>query len=144
MVSFPECHNFALILTVFEKHMKNHETRILVVDDEPDVLEFLKYNLNKEGFKVATTQNGKSVIEKARNLHPQLILLDIMMPGMDGMETCRILREDPKFKETLIAFLTARNEDYSQIAGLETGAGDYITKPVKPRLLIIEEKKIMG
>ena len=110
--------------------------KILLVDDEPDILEFMEYNLKKENYGVFKANNGKEAIEKAKQEHPDLIILDIMMPEMDGIETCRMLRDMPEFKNTLIAFLTARNEDYSQIAGFDVGADDYITKPIKPRVLI--------
>ena len=110
--------------------------KILLVDDEPDILEFMEYNLKKENYVIFKASNGKEAIEKAKKEHPDLIILDIMMPEMDGIETCRMLREMPEFKNTMIAFLTARNEDYSQIAGFDVGADDYITKPIKPRVLI--------
>jgi two-component system, OmpR family, alkaline phosphatase synthesis response regulator PhoP len=110
--------------------------KILLVDDEPDILEFMEYNLRKENYDVVKANNGKEAISKAKKEHPDLIILDIMMPEMDGIETCRQLREMPDFKNTIIAFLTARNEDYSQIAGFDTGADDYITKPIKPRVLV--------
>jgi two-component system alkaline phosphatase synthesis response regulator PhoP len=110
--------------------------KILVVDDEPDILEFLSYNLEKEGFQVITAENGRQGVEKAKKEQPDIILLDVMMPEMDGIEACRTLREMPQFEHTIIAFLTARTEDYSQIAGFETGADDYISKPVKPRVLV--------
>src|SRR5947207_9045526 len=110
--------------------------KILLVDDEPDILEFMEYNLRKENYDVIKASNGKEAIALAKRENPDLIILDIMMPEMDGIETCRQLREIPAFKNTLIAFLTARNEDYSQIAGFETGADDYITKPIKPRVLV--------
>jgi two-component system alkaline phosphatase synthesis response regulator PhoP len=110
--------------------------KILLVDDEPDILEFMEYNLKKENYIISKAGNGKEAIEKALKEHPDLIILDIMMPEMDGIEACRALREIPEFKNTLIAFLTARNEDYSQIAGFDVGADDYITKPIKPRVLI--------
>jgi two-component system, OmpR family, alkaline phosphatase synthesis response regulator PhoP len=109
---------------------------ILVVDDEPDILEFLDYNLKREGFEVVLASNGKDAIEKAIESKPDLILLDIMMPEMDGIETCRELRAMPDFRNTLIAFLTARGEDFTQISGFDAGADDYITKPIKPRLLV--------
>ncbi|MFM2135930.1 MAG: hypothetical protein RL021_1330 [Bacteroidota bacterium] len=112
------------------------QKKILLVDDEPDILEFMHYNLQKEGFEVLLAHNGKEALAVARKERPDLIILDIMMPEMDGIETCRVLREDRELKDTLIAFLTARNEDYSQIAGFEVGADDYITKPIKPRVLI--------
>jgi len=110
--------------------------KILVVDDEPDILEFMEYNLKQENYDVIKASNGKEAISRAVNEKPDLIILDIMMPVQDGIETCRQLREMPGFKNTLIAFLTARNEDYSQIAGFEVGADDYITKPIKPRVLV--------
>jgi len=109
---------------------------ILIVDDEEDILEILRYNLQKEGFNVEVASNGPDGIEKAKQFHPDLIILDVMMPGMDGIEVCEILRRTPGFETTLVCFLTARAEDYSQIAGLDAGADDYIAKPVKPRVLI--------
>ncbi len=116
--------------------MKNERLKILLVDDEPDILEFMEYNLKKENYDVHKANNGKEAIVKAKQTSPDLIVLDIMMPEMDGIETCRALREIPQFKNTMIAFLTARNEDYSQIAGFDVGADDYITKPIKPKVLI--------
>lgn len=110
--------------------------KVLIVDDEQDVLEFLSYNLSKEGFEVFKADNGRAGVELAKKENPDVILLDVMMPEMDGIETCRNLREQPQFENTIIAFLTARTEDYSQIAGFETGADDYISKPIKPRVLI--------
>lgn len=109
---------------------------VLIIDDEKDILEIIKYNLTKEGFAVETAENGIEGIEKAKSFKPDLILLDVMMPQMDGVEVCEILRRTPGFESTLICFLTARAEDYSQIAGLDAGADDYIAKPVKPRVLI--------
>lgn len=111
-------------------------TKILIVDDESDILEFLKYNFEKENFKVFTALNGVEGKKIAIKENPDLIILDIMMPGMDGVELCKDLRELPEFENTLIIFLTARGEDYSQITGFEVGADDYITKPVRPRVLI--------
>jgi two-component system, OmpR family, alkaline phosphatase synthesis response regulator PhoP len=110
--------------------------KILIVDDEKDILEFLKYNFEKENFKVFTAINGVEGKKVAIKENPDLIILDIMMPGMDGVELCKDLRELPEFENTLIIFLTARGEDYSQITGFEVGADDYITKPVRPRVLI--------
>lgn len=110
--------------------------KILLVDDEPDILEIMEYNLKKENYEVHKAMNGKDAIAKATSVKPDLIILDIMMPEQDGIETCRQLREKEEFKQTLIAFLTARNEDYSQVAGFEVGADDYITKPIKPRVLV--------
>lgn len=109
---------------------------ILIIDDEIDILEILKYNLVKEGFTVEVAANGMDGIEIAKNFHPDLIILDVMMPQMDGIEVCEALRKLPGFESTLICFLTARGEDYSQIAGLDAGADDYISKPVKPRVLV--------
>src|SRR5688572_25166096 len=115
--------------------MINSDYKILLVDDEPDILEFLSYNLKKEGYKVYTAGNGKDAITIAKGELPHLVVMDVMMPGMDGIETCREMREIDGLKKSLIAFLTARNEDYSQIAGFDVGADDYITKPIKPRVL---------
>jgi two-component system, OmpR family, alkaline phosphatase synthesis response regulator PhoP len=116
---------------------------ILIVDDEPDILEFLEYNLLKAGYDVALAENGNKAIEKAIEINPDLILLDIMMPDKDGIETCTTLRNMPEFKNTLIVFLTARSEDFSQLAGFEAGADDYVTKPIKPRILISRIKAIL-
>jgi two-component system alkaline phosphatase synthesis response regulator PhoP len=121
----------------------NNEYKILLVDDEPDILEFLSYNLKKEGFNVYTANNGKEAIAVAKKENPQVIILDVMMPDMDGIETCREIREIPGLKDVMIAFLTARNEDYSQIAGFEVGADDYINKPIKPRVLISRIKALL-
>ncbi|MDZ4845498.1 MAG: response regulator transcription factor [Chitinophagales bacterium] len=118
-------------------------SRILIVDDEADILEFVQYNLRKEGYDTEIADNGKAAIEKAKKFHPHLILLDIMMPVMDGIETCRELRANAQFKNTIIAFLTARSEDYSQIAGFDVGADDYITKPIKPRVLMSRIKALL-
>lgn len=115
--------------------MENNQQLILIVDDEDDILEFVSYNLKKEGFKVITASNGIDAIKTAKENLPHLIILDVMMPGMDGIETCRELRHIAALNETIITFFTARNEDYSLIAGLEAGADDYITKPIKPRVL---------
>lgn len=116
--------------------MSEKAFKVLIVDDEQDILEFLSYNLEKEGFEVYTAENGKVGVEKAKKNNPDIVLLDVMMPEMDGIEACRQLRELPQFSNTIIAFLTARTEDYSQIAGFETGADDYISKPIKPRVLV--------
>ena len=110
--------------------------RILLVDDEKDILEFIGYNLKKEGYEVYSATNGKDAIRMAGEILPHLILLDVMMPGMDGMETCEEMRKDARLNQTIIAFLTARGEDYSQIAGFEAGGDDYITKPIKPKVLL--------
>ena len=123
--------------------MGSNNFKILLVDDEPDILEFMVYNIQKEGYEVYTAQNGKEAIEKAKKVNPHLIILDVMMPEMDGIETCEILRQDKKLQNTIIAFLTARGEDYSQIAGFDAGGDDYITKPVKPKVLISRIKALL-
>lgn len=110
--------------------------KILLVDDEPDILEFLKYNLEKSNYQVFTADNGEEGVKIALSTQPDLILLDVMMPKMDGMEVCSIIREEKNIEQPIIAFLTSRSEDYSQIAGFEVGADDYITKPIRPRVLI--------
>ncbi|MEM6769832.1 MAG: response regulator transcription factor [Bacteroidota bacterium] len=117
--------------------------KILLVDDEPDILEILKYNLKKEGYEVATAGNGEEGLRRAEEFQPDLIILDIMMPVMDGVEVCRQLRAKPNFNNTIITFLTAREEDYSQIAALDTGGDDYITKPIRPRVLMSRVKALL-
>lgn len=123
--------------------MSSENNKILLVDDEPDILEFISYNLVKEGFEVFTSNNGKEAIKLAQKERPDLIILDVMMPDLDGIETCRVIRETPELKDVLIAFLTARNEDYSQIAGFDAGADDYINKPIKPRVLVSRVKALL-
>ncbi len=123
--------------------MNNSDFTLLLVDDEPDILEFVGYNLKKEGYKVLTANNGAEGLKVAKKEKPQLILLDVMMPGMDGIETCDQLRKVPDLENTLIAFLTARGEDYSQVAGFDAGADDYITKPIKPKVLISRIKALL-
>lgn len=110
--------------------------RILIVDDEKDISDLIAYNLNREGYQVFTASNGKLAIEKAKEVNPDLIILDVMMPVMDGIEACRIMRSMPEFKSTFMVFLTARSEEYSEIAGFNVGADDYIAKPIKPRALM--------
>jgi two-component system alkaline phosphatase synthesis response regulator PhoP len=117
--------------------------KILLVDDEPDILEFLGYNLKKEGFTVFTAHNGKDAIKLALDNLPHLIILDVMMPGMDGIETCEEIKKQPTLKNCLVAFLTARGEDYSQIAGFDAGADDYITKPIKPKVLVSRARALL-
>ena len=109
---------------------------ILLVDDEKDILDFLSYNLSKEGYKVYTALNGEEGVKLVKKLSPSLVILDLMMPVMDGIETCQLIRQDIKIIQPLVVFLTSRSEDYSQVAGFEAGADDYITKPIRPRLLI--------
>jgi len=123
--------------------MEFNDIKVLLVDDEPDVLDFMKYNLEKEGFWVYTASNGADGIALAKKVKPQLIVLDLMMPKMDGITACKELRSLEEFKNTLITFLTARDEDYSQIAGFESGADDYITKPIKPKVFISRIKGLM-
>lgn len=120
-----------------------NQTKVLIVDDEPDIIEFLSYNLEKEGYEVYSAPDGEAGLSKAIEVGPDLIILDIMMPKMDGVELCRQLRENRDFDNTLIAFLTAREEDYSQIAALEVGGDDYITKPLKPRVFISRIKALL-
>ncbi len=109
---------------------------ILLVDDDQDILDFISYNLSKEGYKVFTADNGSDGVKMAKKISPSLVLLDLMMPMMDGIEACQKIREDISISQPIIAFLTSRGEDYSQVAGFEAGADDYITKPVRPRLLV--------
>lgn len=116
--------------------MGSQEKKILVVDDEEVILELLQYNLEKEGYQVFTARNGKDAVQIAKEQQPGLILMDIMMPGQDGVETCRQVREIPELSEVFVIFLTARSEEYSEIAAFEVGADDYITKPIKPRALM--------
>lgn len=117
--------------------------KILIVDDEPDILEFLQYNLEREGYTVVTASDGEAGIQLAERENPDLIILDIMMPKMDGVEVCRVLRTKPQFNQTVITFLTAREEDFSQIAALETGGDDYITKPIRPRVFLSRIKALL-
>ncbi|MEZ4755356.1 MAG: response regulator transcription factor [Flavobacteriales bacterium] len=117
--------------------------KVLLVDDEQDIIDLLKYNLEREGYQVATALNGRDAIKQAKQHRPDLIVLDIMMPGMDGVEVCNQLRQMPEFKQTLITFLSARAEDYSQIAGFEAGADDFITKPVRPKVFISKVKALL-
>ncbi len=123
--------------------MNKKDTRILLVDDEPDILEIVKYNLSLEGYQIHTAENGEEAIKKAKIHKPHLIILDVMMPVMDGMEACEKLRIIPELSETIITFLTARGEDYAQVAGFEVGADDYITKPIKPKVLISKVKALL-
>jgi len=117
--------------------------KILLVDDEIDIIDMIRYNLEKEGYEVQSVHDGRSAVNAALNFQPHLVLLDVMMPGMDGMETCVEMRNHPELKHIIIALLTARAEDYSQIAGFESGADDYITKPIKPRVLLSRIKALL-
>jgi two-component system alkaline phosphatase synthesis response regulator PhoP len=116
---------------------------ILLVDDDPDIREFISFNLDKEGFKVETAKNGAEGVELCKKHKPDLVLLDVMMPGMDGIEACELIRATPEVANTLIAFLSARGEDYSQVAGFESGADDYITKPIRPKVLVSRIKALL-
>lgn len=123
--------------------MSDSQSKILLVDDEVDILEFISYNLEKEGYKVYTAQNGAEAIKVAEKILPDLIILDVMMPEMDGIAACEEIRRIPSLQHTMIAFLTARGEDYSQIAGFEAGADDYITKPIRPKVLVSRVKALL-
>ncbi len=123
--------------------MKKKEITILLVDDEPDILEIVRYNLTLEGYTVEIAENGIDAIEVAKKIKPQLIILDVMMPKMDGIEACERIRKIPELSETVITFLTARGEDYSQMAGFDAGADDYITKPIKPKVLVSKVKALL-
>lgn len=123
--------------------MKKKDIKILLVDDEPDILEILGYNLSNEGYQIITADNGADAVKLAKKKKPQLIILDVMMPGMDGIEACEQIRKVPELEETIITFLTARGEDYSQMAGFDAGADDYITKPIKPKVLVSKVKALL-
>lgn len=123
--------------------MNNSDIKILLVDDEPDILEIVGYNLKSEGYEVHTANNGLEAVKAAKKITPHLILLDIMMPEMDGIEACEKIRDVKSLENTLIAFLTARGEDYSQMAGFDAGADDYITKPVKPKVLVSKVRSLL-
>jgi len=123
--------------------MTNKDIKILLVDDEPDILEVVGYNLSNENYQVITAKDGKEGLKKAKKEQPHLIILDVMMPEMDGIETCELIRKEDVLQDTLIVFLTARGEDYSQVAGFEAGADDYITKPIKPKVLISKVKALL-
>jgi two-component system alkaline phosphatase synthesis response regulator PhoP len=123
--------------------MKKKDIKILLVDDEPDILEIVGYNLTAEGYNVITAENGAEAVKKAKKHQPHLIILDVMMPEMDGIEACEQIRAIPELNNTLITFLTARGEDYSQMAGFDAGADDYITKPIKPKVLVSKIKGLL-
>lgn len=123
--------------------MKKKDIKILLVDDEPDILEIVSYNLSAQGYEVFTARNGVEGVAKAKKKQPHLIILDVMMPEMDGIEACEIIRKTAGLENTIIAFLTARGEDYSQVAGFDAGADDYITKPIKPKVLVSKVKSLL-
>ncbi|MEH6534949.1 MAG: response regulator transcription factor [Psychroserpens sp.] len=123
--------------------MKERDIKILLVDDEPDILEIVGYNLSSQGYQIITAENGVEAVKKAKKEKPQLIILDVMMPEMDGIEACQLIRKVPDLSDTIITFLTARGEDYSQMAGFDAGADDYITKPIKPKILVSKVKALL-
>ena len=123
--------------------MNKKDIKILLVDDEPDVIEIIKYNLLQEGYSVKTASNGKEAIKKAEKTTPHLIIMDVMMPEMDGIEACEYLRKNPNFNDTIIMFLTARGEDYSYVAAFDAGADDYVTKPIKPKIIVSKVKSLL-
>ncbi|OYU81077.1 MAG: DNA-binding response regulator [Flavobacterium sp. BFFFF1] len=123
--------------------MKKKDIKILLVDDEADILEIVGYNLSQEGYQIITASNGREAVAKAKKELPHLIIMDVMMPEMDGMEATELIRKMPETSQTIITFLTARNEEYSQLVGLEAGADDYITKPIKPKLLVSKVKALL-
>jgi two-component system alkaline phosphatase synthesis response regulator PhoP len=123
--------------------MKKKDIKILLVDDEPDVIEIIRYNLDQEGYKIYTASDGKEAIEKAKKKIPHLIIMDVMMPKMDGIEACEQLRNDIRFNDTIIMFLTARGEDYSYVAAFDAGADDYVTKPIKPKVIVSKVKALL-
>jgi two-component system alkaline phosphatase synthesis response regulator PhoP len=123
--------------------MSDHKATILLVDDEPDILEIVSYNLKNEGYQVFTAQNGEEALKKAKKKKPDLVIIDVMMPVMDGIEACERMRKMSELDNTIITFFTARGEDYSMIAGFDAGADDYITKPVKPRVLVSKVKSLL-
>ncbi|MEL0074003.1 MAG: response regulator transcription factor [Flavobacteriaceae bacterium] len=123
--------------------MKKEEIKILLVDDEPDILEIISFNLEKVGYQVTTASNGLEALKQAKKTLPHLIILDVMMPELDGIETCERLRQEEQFQETIIMFLTARGEDYSYVAAFDAGADDYVTKPIKPKVLLSKVKGLL-
>ena len=123
--------------------MKKKDIKILLVDDEPDVIEIIKYNLEQDGYNVKTASNGKEALMKAKKITPHLIIMDVMMPEMDGIEACENLRSDKIFNDTIIMFLTARGEDYSHMAAFDAGADDYVTKPIKPKVIVSKVKALL-
>lgn len=123
--------------------MKKKDIKILLVDDEQDILEIVGYNLSQEGYQIVTASNGKEAITKAKKEQPHLIIMDVMMPEMDGIEACENIRKIPELQDTIITFLTARSEDYSQVAGFDAGADDYIAKPIKPKVLVSKVQALL-
>jgi two-component system alkaline phosphatase synthesis response regulator PhoP len=142
MIFYPSM-GLIFILVKFNSSMKKKDIRILLVDDEPDVIEIIKYNLDQEGYNVKTASNGKEALKKAQKNTPHLIIMDVMMPEMDGIEACEHLRSDTTFNDTIIMFLTARGEDYSYVAAFDAGADDYVTKPIKPKIILSKVKALL-
>lgn len=140
---FVQAYKFYLYILNTYSFMKKRDIKILLVDDEPDILEIVGYNLSSEGYEVFTAENGLKAVKLAKKIKPQLIIMDVMMPEMDGIEACELLRKEPDLSETIITFLTARGEDYSQVAGFDAGADDYIAKPIKPKVLISKVKSLL-
>lgn len=136
-------NSFILSFKIIQRNMDPNKVKILIVDDEADVLEFMRYNLKKEGFQVYIAPDGIEALRVAQKEIPHLVIMDIMMPEMDGLQACKEMRKIPILQDTLIAFLTARSEEFTQVMGLEIGADDYITKPLKPRLLISKVKSLL-
>ena len=125
------------------KNMNPEDIKILLADDEPDIIEIISYSLKNAGYNIYTATNGIEAVEQASKIEPHLIILDVMMPEMDGIEACELIRKNEKIKNTLITFLSARGEDYSQIAGFNAGADDYLTKPIKPKILLSKIKSLL-
>ena len=123
--------------------MEKQETKILLVDDEPDIIEIIKFNLEKKGYQIYTASDGLEAIKISEKIVPHLIIMDVMMPNMDGIEACEQLRKDNKFSDTIIMFLSARGEDFSYVAAFEAGADDYVTKPIKPKVLVSKVKALL-
>jgi two-component system, OmpR family, alkaline phosphatase synthesis response regulator PhoP len=130
-------------LVIYNPRMKKKDIIILLVDDDPDVIEIIKYNLDQEGYNVKTASNGNEALKKADKKIPHLIIMDVMMPDMDGIEACEHLRKDTRFNDTIIMFLTARGEEYSYVAAFDAGADDYVTKPIKPKIIVSKVKALL-
>lgn len=130
-------------MVIYNPRMKKKDIIILLVDDDPDVIEIIKYNLDQEGYNVKTASNGNEALKKADKKIPHLIIMDVMMPDMDGIEACEHLRKDTRFNDTIIMFLTARGEEYSYVAAFDAGADDYVTKPIKPKIIVSKVKALL-
>ncbi len=130
-------------MVIYNPRMKKNDIIILLVDDDPDVIEIIKYNLDQEGYNVKTASNGNEALKKADKKIPHLIIMDVMMPDMDGIEACEHLRKDTRFNDTIIMFLTARGEEYSYVAAFDAGADDYVTKPIKPKIIVSKVKALL-